>query len=403
MKPDIKIAPTSSKQRIAILDVIRGFAIFGILLANIQSWSGYKFISFGTIALLPHYEYDNLLHYLFMFFIDTKFYALFSILFGIGFYLQFAKYRQNQDEFIPTYRRRLSFLMLFGAIHAFFWSGDILFIYGAIGFIFILFRNLQPKQIFWSAVVLYYIWLLYDLVISLYFPEAFSYKHLSHKTYPDISPEGLTYIFQHGSFYEVLQANWHNLYYRYIDLIPSGRLFKVLALFLFGYYLMSINYFTKYARSLKLFFIYFLFGSIFTYISYEVGGHMAEFSINSANLLYKFLAITGQIFLALSYINLLTLLYEKSFFTKILHLFSYVGKMSFTNYLSHTLFGYLIFYPFFGAYFGKIDLFTLFFIAIGVYTIQILFSYIWLKYFKFGPLEWVWRCLTYKKLFTLRK
>ncbi len=166
---------------------------------------------------------------------------------------------------------------------------------------------------------------------------------------------------------------------------------------------MSIDYFSKYARSVKLFFLYFLLGSAFTYVSYEIGGYMAEFSIEHNNLVYKLFAITGQIFLALGYINLLAILYEGSIAKKILDLFSYVGRMSFTNYLSHTLFGYLIFYPFFGAYFGKIDLYTLFFIALGVYAIQIAFSFVWLHYFKFGPLEWVWRCLTYKKLFPIRR
>ena len=397
------IAPVSKKNRLEILDIIRGFAIFGILLANIQSWSGYKFIPFEHLATLPHYQYNEILHYLFMFFIDTKFYALFSILFGIGFYLQFKKYKHDQDPFIKTYRRRLGFLMLFGAIHSFFWSGDILLIYGMVGFVFILFRNLPTRKLLILSIVLYYVWLGYDTLFALYFPHTLEYTYTAYKTYPDITPHALTAIFQNGSFYEVLQANWHNLYYRYVDLIPSGRLTKVLALFLFGYYLMSINYFQTYAQSKKLLALYLLLGLFFTYNAYALGGSMATFSHDLHNVIYKALAVTGQIFLALSYVSILSILYTKEGIKKFLHLFAYVGRISFTSYLMHTLFGYLIFYPFFGGLFGTMGLLQISLLALALYTFQIIFSFLWLRYFNFGPLEWVWRCLTYNKLFALRK
>ncbi len=401
MSQDIK--PVSKKNRVEILDVIRGFAIFGIIIANIQSWSGYKFIPFDTIATLPYYDYNQTLHYLFMFFIDTKFYTLFSLLFGIGFYLQFNKQRDNQESFMATYRKRLGFLIMFGAIHSFFWSGDILLIYGAIGLVFVMFRNLKQKTILKLSIFFYFIWLLYDIIFALFFPEFMNYPSSSYKTYPDISPSELTAIFQNGTFFELLQANWHNLYYRYLDLIPSGRLTKVLALFLLGFYLMSIDYFTTYARSFKLFIFFFISGVVFTFISYEIGGSMAKYSHNLTNVAYKALAVTGQILLALSYIHILAILDEKAFFKKFFHLFAYVGRMSFTSYLMHTLLGFLIFYPYFGGLFGTMGLVEITLLAILLYGVQIIFSYVWLKYFRFGPLEWVWRCLTYSKFFPIIK
>lgn len=283
-----QITPVTGKNRVEILDVIRGFAIFGIVIANIQSWSGYKFIPFEVMQTLPYYDLNATLKYLFMFFVDTKFYTLFALLFGIGFYLQFNRYRDNQDSFMQTYRRRLGFLIMFGAIHSFFWSSDILLIYGVVALVFVLFRNLKPATIFKLSIFFYFSWLSYEIIFALFFPDVESYAIIAYKTYPDISPHDLTYIFQHGTFFEVLRANWHNLYCRYVDLIPSGRLTKVLALFLLGFYLMSIDYFTKYARSFKLFLFFF-------------------------------------------------------------------------------------------------------------------FSFLWLKYFKYGPLEWVWRCLTNRQLYPLLK
>ena len=397
------IAPVTGKNRVEILDVVRGFAIFGIVIANIQSWSGYKFVPFEVLQTLPFYDYNQILKYLFMFFIDTKFYTLFSLLFGIGFYLQFNKYRDNQDSFMSTYRRRLGFLMMFGAIHSFFWSGDILLIYGGVGLVFVMFRNLEPKTILLLSMVFYFSWLSYELIFALFFPDVMNYPSLAYKTYPDISPAELTAIFKDGSFMEVLRANWHNLYYRYIDLIPSGRLTKVLALFLLGFYLMSINYFKTYARSLKLFFLFFTLGILLTYIAFSIGGSMGKFSHSLSDVSFKAIDATGQIFLALSYINLLAILDEKLFFKKFFHLFAFVGRMSFTNYLSHTLFGYMIFYPFFGGLFGTMGLLQISLLAIIIYAVQILFSFLWLKFFIYGPLEWAWRCLTNKQLYPIIK
>ncbi len=393
----------TKNKRIEILDVIRGFAIFGILLANIHSWSGYKFIPFTLLETLPYYEYNTIGSTLFNFFIDTKFYTLFSLLFGIGFFIQFDKHRSNQAPFLKNYTRRLLFLMLFGAIHAFFWSGDILFIYGAVGLILIKFRNFSLKYLLISSIVLYYIWLIYDFLIAIYYPDLFIVDSLAYKTYVDISPVELSSIFQNGSFTQVLQANWHNLYWRYLDLVPSGRLTKVLAIFLLGYYMMSIDYFRVYLNSQKLLILYFVLGSAFTYLALIIGGSMASYSHDLTNVLYKFISATGQILLALSYIHILSYLYQMVFFKKMFKGFAYVGRMSFTNYLLHTFFGYLIFYPFFSGYFGTMGLVEISLLALFLYTLQIFLSILWFKYFIIGPLEWAWRSLIVMKPMPMRK
>jgi uncharacterized protein len=231
-----------------------------------------------------------------------------------------------------------------------------------------------------------------------------NFKALAYKTYPDISPAHLTAVFTSGSFYEVLQVNWHNVYWRYFDVIPSGRLTKVLALFLLGYYLMSISYFTKYAPSMKLLVFYGVFGVGITYLSYEIGGSMSSFSHDLNNVLYKLIAATGQILLALFYISALSILDKIHFFNRLFHhSFVYVGRMSFTNYLMHTVFGYLIFYPFLGNLFGTMGILEISLLGVFLYGIQIILSTVWQKYFTFGPLEWGWRCLTYKKLFKIRR
>ena len=401
MGSENSIAPT--KNRIEVLDVLRGFAILGIVLANIQSWSGYKFIPFEQLAVLPNYSLDHLLHYCFNLFVDTKFYTIFSLLFGIGFYLQFKKHVDNQPPFMKMYRRRLGFLMMFGAIHAFFWSGDILFIYGAVGFVFVLFRNLSEKKLLFFSIFFFYIWLVYDLYFAIFMPGFLAHPHMAYKNYADVSPWHLSAMFEQGDLWMVLQANWHNLFWRYIDLIPAGRITKVLAIFLLGYYLMKIDYFNKYATSKKLLALYFAIGLGISSITTAIGGSMASFPNTPSDTLWKFFAATGQLALALGYVQTISILYKNGFFAKLLHPLSYVGKMSFSNYILHTVAGYFIFYPFFGGRFGTMGLLQIMEVAVIIYLIEIVFSYLWLKYCQFGPLEWVWRCLTYKKLFPLKR
>ncbi len=324
-----EIQPVKSSDRIEILDIIRGFAIMGILIANIQSWSGYKFIPFDMLRVLDFYEYNSIAKNLFMIFIDTKFYAIFSMLFGIGFFLQFNKFRDNQDDFIKTYRRRLGILIIFGAFHAFFWSGDILLIYALVGFIFILFRNLENRELLKWSIIFYYIWLIKDVITALFFPDLMQHHLSAYKTYMDMSPEGVTFFFQHGTIMEVLNTNWHNLAWRYFDLLPAGRLSKILALFLFGYYLMSIGYFKNLVYSKKLLTVYIVAGLFFTIASNMIGGSMSTFSSSFSDILYKILAVTGQILMAMSYISILV--YTSASFGQ------HVGAHSFSNVGAHSL------------------------------------------------------------------
>lgn len=397
------IAPVSASSRIEVLDIIRGFAILGIVVANIHSWSGYKFIPFATLETLPYYDYNAVLRFLFNLFVDTKFYTLFSMLFGIGFYLQFHKFRDEQGPFMKTYRRRLGFLVLFGLIHGLIWSGDILFLYGAVGFIFVYFRNMSHTKLILWAILFYYSWLAYDVVVAQLFSNYMNFPAEAYKHYPDISPEAFGYIMREGTLYEVWQQNLHNLYWRYYDFLPSGRVTKILAIFMFGYWLMSIDYFRKYASSLVLLVVYAVVGIGLSILALEIGGSMAKWSHSMHDVAYKAIMVTGQIFMAMMYVNLLTILYNKTPLRPLIDLMAPVGRMSFTNYLMHTVLGIAIYYNFAGNLWGSMGILQVTVVALGIYTFQIVFSMLWLKYFKFGPLEWVWRCLTYKKRFALKR
>ncbi|GJM60093.1 membrane protein [Persicobacter diffluens] len=405
-KPIMKnINPTSANQRVAVIDALRGFAILGILFANILSWSGYKFIPSSTYDSLRWHELDSYLSTFLSVFIDTKFYTIFSLLFGVGFYFQFRKYKEDQGPFIKTYKRRLWFLFLFGFIHMIFWSGDILMLYALMGFVFIQFRNLSSDNILKYSLILLMSSLVVDVVLLYVAPGwGVPETHLAKKTYIDMSPEAVTAAFQSGSWVETLKMNWHNVLWRWFDFIPSGRPMKVLGLFLLGFFLAEQNFFTTSALKMKNFWKFFIPGLALTLIGkYAIGGSMGEVPSQWSDIAYKAVEVPGQVLLSLSYVCMISIIFESKFGQAALQGLTDVGRMSFTNYLSHTIFGIIFFYGVGFGYFGAFSLTEIWVIAVIFYVAQIAFSKIWQRTFAFGPLEWIWRCLTYKNMFPIRR
>ena len=397
------VVPT--KKRVEVIDALRGFAILGILLANIMSFSGFKFLPIAEIKQLPSFDTDLMIYYLNGIFVDTKFYTIFSLLFGIGFYFQFNKNRDNQHDFMKIYYRRLVFLMIFGLIHMFFWSGDILFIYAITAFVFVQFRNLKPKTMLIIAGISFVAPLFID-VILLYVSPGYMVptEKLALKTYLDISPNDIKNTFATGSFTDMLHLNFHNLKWRWFDLLPSGRFFKIFAFFILGFYLMNTKYFLTKAFSKTLLLKYLFVGLGLTiYAKLVVKGSMGQFPSDWNDIFYKVLFSFGQVNLAFAYISILTMVYDSALGKKLMVGLKYVGRMSFSSYLSHTIIGIIIFYPYAIGLFNKFSLWQIELMAIGIYITQVLFAKIWLRYFDFGPLEWIWRCLTYGKLFPIKK
>ncbi len=390
-------------KRIVLLDVIRGFALVGILFANILSWSGIKFLPIDTIKSFGNFTADSTIYYYLKFFIDTKFYTIFSLLFGIGFSLQISRNRDN-PAFPAFYARRLILLLLIGSLHALMWSGDILMLYALMGLLILAMRNLSEKQVLRTAIIMLLIPLALDVVYMYTFASSLQpLPKTALKVYPDMTPAEVVAGFQSTNFLTVLKTNLHNVMWRWYDFIPSGRPFKVLGLFLLGSYLYSSGYFEKTVGKAKTFIIWLVLGFGLTFFSISLHGSVASFSKNWGDIFSKFIHETGQISLALSYISLIAILLKRFpnfFFWNVLK--SY-GRMSLTSYIGHSVLGIIVFYPIIGfSFFGRLSLENVYYIALIILLFQFTFSVLWFKWFKFGPIEWAWRCLTYKKLFPIR-
>src|SRR5436190_23531120 len=143
--------PIAPDERIEIIDVLRGLAVAGILIGNLQWFSGYGQVPPSLEAAAPFA--DRAVHYLVHFFIEGKFYSIFSFLFGFGFALQISRAEQRGDNNATVFKRRLFWLFVIGVLHAFLlWAGDILSVYALMGFLLLLFRRKpEPSLIKWAV------------------------------------------------------------------------------------------------------------------------------------------------------------------------------------------------------------------------------------------------------------
>ena len=395
--PTSSPATTSSAAgRIQVIDAVRGFAVLGILLANIQSWSGYRFLPFEYIEQLPVYGWDDYFNLLHHWLVDGRFYSIFSILFGVGFGIQYVKHRDNQPPFIRMYRRRLAFLLLFGVTHALLWSGDILTLYALLAFAMVGLRNLSDRAVLHLALALLTAFLLPQILVLLFADPAVASPAIAHKQYPDVSPDEIATALGQGTWGEVFRMNLHNLYWRWLSFIPNGRISRVLALFLLGFWLARTGFFHHRVFQSRQIIIFGTLGLASTYAAQLLGGNLYNWASTPLELVSKALLVTAQVSIAFAYISIIACVFRRPWGERLLYPLTLIGRTAFTSYLAQTVIGITIFYGIGFGYFGTMGLAQLWLLALLIYGAQVALMGLWLRYYKQGPVEWLWRCLTQK-------
>lgn len=386
-----------------MIDAVRGFAVLGIVLANIQSWSGYKFLQFSEIAKLPYDQLDSFFYWAHVALVDGKFYAIFSLLFGIGFGLQWERKGHEPEKFLPMYRRRLGFLLLFGVLHALFWSGDILTLYALLAFVLVALRNLSTRALLRVSLLLLSLFVVSNAAHLLLADPTEAIEKTARSSYPDMSGEEVIAAFGSSSWSRVFSVNLHNIYWRWIDFLPNGRISRVLGFFLLGSYLARTGFFTSTARKPSMIFLLGVPGFALTLLAMKMGLSMGQWPQDAMGIVSKLANVAGQLLMGLSYMCVLTCVFATSFGRTLMHPLTLVGRTAFTSYLSQSVLGVVLFY---GVGFGLIaslGLAQLWAVAIGIYAFQVLAASVWLRVFKQGPVEWLWRCLTQKRYIPNRK
>lgn len=397
-------SPTSAKERIKVLDILRGFTIGGILFANILLFNGY----FGAPSeivdsVINKSKLDHWLLYAIQLLIHGKFYYIFSFLFGLGFGVQLDRMAQRNINFTLLYSRRLIFLFLFGMLHAvFFFYGDIIRYYALLGFILLLLRKRSDKFIFYTAC-----FFLFSPVIL----KACQQLLLPDYTFYDIIPLSKEYIlttYTTGSYSELLSLNWEQIKDHALRNIWSGRFLRIFGLFLFGFFAARKKIFHNIQANIALFKRLFIIGLIAgvsgglvrVNADYDMLGLPALYTPILQEIVY-FIAVPAM---SMLYLATIVLLCMKQRYFKILNtLFAAVGKTALTNYILQSVICAFIFDSYGLGLYAQLSLSQSIVIVIVIYSAQIICSSLWLKYFRFGPLEWLWRTLTYLELQPIRK
>lgn len=403
----MNLQPTSLTERYTLLDVLRGFALLGVLLANMVSHSGYFFLSEAGMAALDTAKIDQYAEWIEHFLIDGKFYSLFSMLFGIGFALQLKRASALDINFVPRFCRRLFIMFSFGLIHAILlFVGDILTVYALTGFVLILFRNSSDKFLLRSAVV-------FTLLPVVQYSIMWGIN-LGSPPEPVVVEEGprffdqLIEIYRTGSFIEITKLNMGGLILgRYPDLIFTGRFFRVLAMFLVGFYVAKNMLFVNVEANRSFIRKIMIWGAVIgipcNIILAMIMTTDAYYSFESIGIIQPVVYAFGVPALCLFYTAVIALAFANPNWKKRLLVFAPVGQLALTNYLMQSLICVFIFTSYGLGMEAKVGPVKLSVIAFAIYTFQIVFSHIWISYFRFGPMEWLWRSLTYWKIQPIRK
>lgn len=406
--------PTSAKERIVLLDALRGFAIFGILMVNMQIF--FRPMTYMLMGYQGEDQLINLASTIFIkFFFEGKFYVLFSLLFGYGFFIFMNKPTDEGLSILPVYRRRVFFLLIFGILHVvLLWPGDILVFYALFGFLLPLFRKVSDR-----GLVKWAVWLILipGIVISvlvlfiylmLQIPEAATQieANLSQSgTVMKEIYENVFTVYSSGTFAEITRIRLFE--YR---LVLPGILFfypVVLAMFLLGNLAARKNLIGNYTEHLGFFRKSLLWGaaigvpfSALFVVSYF---YIKPQNMNAFQISHIMGMALGGFFLSLFYVSAIVLLYHKGKLRLFSKLLAPVGRMALTNYLMHSIICTTLFYSYGFGLMGKINTFQGILLTVLIFAIQIPLSNLWLKKFQYGPFEWLWRSLTYLKFQPLVK
>ena len=395
------------QKRIQVLDVLRGFALIGILIINAMSILAVKGSTPAFTVDIPNA--DRVLQDLILFFIESKFFTLFSLLFGIGFAIQIQSAERQGTAFLPRISRRMAGLLVFGVLHILlFWDGDILVIYAITGTILILFRKtafVRIKRWIISLLavpgVLVLIILAYTLIARLSPSGSESFVKSDASLAKEFANTQATQTLLQNGFLQGIGERIHT----YLELSPLlfSRIPTVLAMFLIGLYLGRSGFIRRLPDEIETL-------RKVRFWGLSIGFTLMALILLSTKLLPTTSALVSIIedqylagpILCLGYAAALTLDLLKNPTRRIYRYFSIVGRMALTNYLSQSVVLTYISYGWGLGYALKLNGFQVIGIVFILYFLQIAVSNIWLKNFTYGPLEWVWRCITYWKALPIR-
>ena len=408
------VAPVQQAERIQIVDILRGFALFGILLVNMVLFSyPFQSILFPPASDMPWY--DRAATWLIHFLAEGKFYALFSLLFGRGMVLLVDRIEERGRRVAHFYIRRLLARLLIGLVHAFLiWPGDILIIYALLGFPLLLFRKARPRTLLIWAVLLIAVPLIFIaaatglVALGGMTPEGAQQIEQSFAATKAgyLADVARSYeVYANGNFLEITaQRAYDYMSMGLVSLLALG--FNILAMFLVGVWFGKRRIFNDLDAHRPFFRKLLAWGltvglignAIYATLIMDIPRYDASIQLLIATVAQGI----GAPLLMLAYVAAICLLALRPAWGR-LQVLAPVGQMALTNYLLESIIFTLSVYYYglalvgqFGAAWGIV-------LTVAIYLLLIPFSHWWMRRFLYGPAEWLWRSMTYLKLQPMRR
>lgn len=404
------VGPTAIGERYAIIDIVRGFALFGVLLSNMVLTTQFLALPDSMREALPSATLDTAVLFITDTLVTDKFYTLFSMLFGLGFAVQMHRANQRGADVAPVYMRRLIVLFALGVLHgSLLWFGDVLHIYAILGFALLFFAGCSDRFILGCAIGV-------AVIAGAILPVLDWIAETRGWTYPlffggEIPAEEMYEALAHGTYGQVLQLNWrvHLLDYGqpgfggWIGLWYLDIFWRFLLGFLIGRRMLRAT--TQiHADSLR------------RLMAWTLSIGLAGNAVMSARLNYELWSLGNQVLdglvsamqelwvlaLAIGYVCLLALFFQRPKWDWLLGGLAPVGRMALTNYVTQSAAMMLFFYGIGFGLLGTAGVAVCLALSVLIFAVQIAYSRWWLNRYRFGPFEWIWRTLTYGKLQPLR-
>ncbi|MEN8116670.1 MAG: DUF418 domain-containing protein [Bacteroidota bacterium] len=396
----MKTQPTQLSERIVSLDVLRGFAILGILVMNIQYFS---MISAAYLNPVAYGDFNGANKWVWMLshiFTDMKFWSIFSMLFGAGIVLFTERLKSKGIKSLAIHYRRTFWLLLIGLAHAYLlWSGDILVPYSITALWVVLFRKKKPVNLFIVGIVFF------SIASFLYMFSGFSMPFWPEESKTEILQMWLPDIAHINEELAAFQGSWSEQMPKRIEttlMMQTRSFFFMTAWRTAGIMLIGMAFYKwgilSALKSKSFYLKLALFTLIpgFVIIIYGMNRNFdAGFSLEYTFFLGSQFNYWGSLLVSTGYIALVMLCMKMDILKTIKKSLQAVGQMAFTNYMLQTIICTTIFYGHGFGLFGKIERTSQILIVFAVWIFQMIVSPIWMKYFKYGPFEWLWRSLTY--------
>lgn len=402
LPPPALFSPIAEDQRFPLIDALRGFAIFGIFLVNM---TGFKSPVFSTAAAgTPLFEgrINATTLVAIEILASGKFIAMFAFLFGMGMVMQERRALAAGRKFVPFFLRRMLVLFLLGVAHGvLLWAGDVLAVYALFGLVGLLFLHCRAKTLLiWAAGMFAFV-----LVMLMGLSAAAAFDDGSSAGW--WSDRGAWWLetYQAGTFGEIVEARlveWGMAWgFGLFSFIPYA-----FVLFLLGMALGEMDFPAKldlWRPKLRLFAVIAFPTGLAASLLYATIYHwnlpvgIETMGLGMAGY------VVGMALLALAYASAFALIVWSGRAPALVGRLAAVGRLALTNYLLQSVVANILFMSWgFGLY-GKVDALTGVLIVIIVFILQLLLSPVWLCHFQIGPIEWIWRALSYGSLPALRR